>query len=156
MDKSLKRFPGNWRRVSLIQISSRWFRESGAWLCCEPPYTGTAAPHTQAPAQSEAGGEWDVANPPRCHIWHSNPSIVLHSDLRACAIPNCDWRLWRSQLLATLHWTVLPENFSANCGRINQRKKLHCVSFLYVRRKFVIDKVFFVVVFFQLKFLVLK
>lgn len=107
-------------------------------------------PHTRAPAQS--GGEWDVANPPRCHIWHSNPSIVLHSDLRACAIPNCDWRLRRSQLLATLHWTVLPENFSANCARINQRKKLRCVSFLYVGKKFVIDKVVCFVFFSNLSF----
>ena len=85
--------------------------------------------HTHTTARIEVRVEWDVTDPARCRIWHSNPSIVLHIDLRVCAIPNCDWRLQRSQLLSTLHWAVLPESSLPTVPElINDffQRKLHC------------------------------
>lgn len=85
-------------------IVCKWSR-----LHSQPP-SHHCSSHTHTTAWSEAWGEWDVTDPARCRIWLSNPTIVLHIDLRVCAIPNCDWRLQWSQLLSTLHWTVLPES----------------------------------------------
>lgn len=95
----------------------------GLIIVREPPFP---PPTTTAPTPTLQFGvkldwEWDVTNPAHCRIWHSILSIVLHIDLHVCAISNWDWHLQRSQLLSTLHWTVLPESSSANCGRINQR-----------------------------------
>lgn len=98
-----------------LRVRLKWpWSSGGLVIVCQwsprPPTNHRGSSRTHTAARSEAQGEWDVTDLARCHIWHSNPSIVLHIDSRVCAIPNCDWRLQRSQLLSTLHWAVLPES----------------------------------------------
>lgn len=129
--------------------------------CCVR-VSGAGHPHSHAHSSSqtseprfgmEVPAEWDVTDPARCRIWQSNPSIVLHIDLRVCAIPNCEWRLQRSQLLSTLHWTVLPESSLPNVQELINGfllQKLSCF-FFFLSRKVSLWKISFSLYSFQCK-----
>lgn len=112
--------------AELLSISERGFT---------PTHPPTPAPQLGSSHSTCYSLDWSVRGV-RCH----RPGTLSHMTLKsehsvaywfacACATPNCDWRLQRSQLLSTLHWTVLPESSLPTVPElINDffRQKLHC------------------------------